>query len=74
MELVPAPVAALVPVVSPISENSGIYLDWAGTARACGVGMRSWLVIGRPRLQDHVEHVGKPCYWHFIPSLLVAIS
>lgn len=74
MELVLAPVAALVPVVSPISEISGIYLDWVGIAGASWVGMKSWLVIERPRLQDHMEHVGKFHYWHFVPSLLVVLG
>lgn len=66
--------AALVPVVSPISEISGIYLDWVGTAGAYRVGVRNWLAIGRPRLQDHMEHVGKPHSWHFVPSLLVTLN
>lgn len=69
----PAPVAALVPVVSPTSEISGIYLD-LGEAGPRGNGMRSWVVIGRPRLEDHMESVRKHYFWHFIPSFLVDIS
>ena len=48
------PVAVLVPVVSPTSEISGIYLFW-GEARAHGGGIKSWVVIGRPGLEDHME-------------------
>lgn len=54
----PALVAALVPVVSPTSEISGTYLD-LGAPGAHGDGMRSWVVIGRPRLKDHMENVRK---------------
>lgn len=50
----PAPVAVLVPVVSPTSEISGIYL-YLGKARAHGGGIKSWVVTGRPGLEDHGE-------------------
>lgn len=52
----PAPVVVLVPVVSPTSEISGIYL-YLGEARAHGGGIKSWVVIGRPGLEDHMESV-----------------
>ena len=61
------PVAVLVPVVSPTSEISGIYLFW-GEARAHGGGIKSWVVIGRPGLEDHQESVRRHYFWHFIPS------
>ena len=63
----PAPVVDLVPVVSPTSEISGIYL-YLGEARAHGGGIKSWVVIGRPGLEDHMERVRKHYFWHFIPS------
>lgn len=62
MELVPAAMVALVPVVFPTSEISGIYLDLVRAARALGDGMRSWVVIRRPRSEDHMESVGKHCF------------
>lgn len=74
MELVPATVATLVPVVSPTSEISGIYLDLVGAGGAPWDGMRSWVIIGRPRLEHHTESVGKHCFWQFIPSCLVDVS
>ena len=61
------PVAVLVPVVSPTSEISGIYL-FLGEARAHGGGIKSWVVIGRPGLEDHMESVRRHYFWHFIPS------
>nr|KAF6360266.1 MAGE family member D2 [Myotis myotis] len=61
VELVPTAVVALVPVVFPISEISGICLDSVRAARALRDGM-SWVVIGRPRSEDHTESVGKYCF------------
>lgn len=45
-----------------------------GEAGPHGNGMRSWVVIGRPRLEDHMESVRKHYFWHFIPSFLVDIN
>lgn len=42
----PAPVAVLVPVVSPTSEISGIYLYLGKPGLMCGI--KSWVVTGRP--------------------------